>query len=133
MKRANSSPFSYKEREGRSVSAERLAEIQTEIEHTGTYRQTYDELVYGSMIGWRNHTRCVGRLYWNSLHVRDKRHLTNAHDVFEAIVEHLQHATNGGKILPMMTIFAPQEFRSCRHSYLEPSINSLCWVSSERW
>lgn len=31
-----------------------------------------------------------------------------AEDLFAALVEHLRQATNGGKICPMISIFAPQ-------------------------
>ena len=85
-----------------------LNEIQAEIERTGMYWQTSDELVYGARVAWRNSTRCIGRLHWKSLTVRDLRHLSTAEDIFEAIVEHLRLGTNGGKIRPMMSVFATQ-------------------------
>ncbi len=85
-----------------------LNEIQAEIERTGTYWQTSDELVYGARVAWRNSTRCIGRLHWKSLTVRDLRHLSTAEDIFEAIIEHLRTGTNGGKIRPVMSVFAPQ-------------------------
>ncbi len=86
----------------------RLRQIQSEIEARGYYEQTYSELAYGAKLAWRNSTRCIGRLHWSSLHVRDMRHLTTAEDVFTALIEHIQIATNGGKIRPLMTVFAPQ-------------------------
>jgi len=86
---------------------ERLTQVQTEINHTGTYWQSSDELAYGAKLAWRNSTRCIGRLYWHSLKVRDLRHLSKAEDIFEACVEHLRLATNGGHIRPMITVFAP--------------------------
>ena len=87
---------------------ERLAHIQTEIDHTGTYWQSLDEFAYGAKLAWRNSTRCIGRLQWNNLEVCDMRRISNAEDIFEACVEHLRIATNGGRIRPMITIFAPQ-------------------------
>jgi len=87
---------------------QRFIEVETELERTGTYWQTLDELVYGARVAWRNSTRCIGRLHWKSLTVRDLRHLSTAEDIFEAIVEHLRLGTNGGKIRPMMSVFAPQ-------------------------
>jgi nitric-oxide synthase len=86
----------------------RLRQIQVEIARSGYYRQTASELAYGAKLAWRNNTRCIGRLHWSSLHVRDMRHLTSAEDVFTALIEHIQIATNGGKIRPLMTVFAPQ-------------------------
>ncbi|MBA2286587.1 MAG: nitric oxide synthase oxygenase [Ktedonobacteraceae bacterium] len=87
---------------------ERLLEIQAEIEQTGMYWHSAAELMYGAQVAWRNSTRCIGRLHWKSLAVRDLRHLSSAEAIFEAIIEHVRMATNGGKIRPMMSIFAPQ-------------------------
>ena len=88
--------------------AKRFAEIQAEIEQRETYWQHTEELVYGAKVAWRNNTRCIGRLHWKTLQVRDMRHLYRAKEIFEALVEHLILATNGGKIKSMMTVFAPQ-------------------------
>jgi nitric-oxide synthase len=41
------------------------------------------------------------------LEVRDLRHLASAEEIFEACVEHIRLATNGGKITPMISVFAP--------------------------
>ncbi|HVB21592.1 MAG TPA: nitric oxide synthase oxygenase [Ktedonobacteraceae bacterium] len=87
---------------------ERLTAIQDEIKQDGTYRQTYDELLYGAKVAWRNNTRCIGRLHWQSLVVRDMRHLSTAEEIFSALVDHIRCATNGGKIRSTITIFAPQ-------------------------
>lgn len=56
---------------------------------------------------WRESVRCIGRLHWRSLRVIDARSLENADEVFEACLEHLRAATNGGRIVPTQTIFAP--------------------------
>ncbi|GAC1360725.1 MAG: nitric oxide synthase oxygenase [Ktedonobacteraceae bacterium] len=82
--------------------------VESELEQTGTYSHTYEELVYGARVAWRNTARCIGRLQWRSLHVRDLRHLRSAEEIFAALVEHMRLATNGGKIQPMISIFAPQ-------------------------
>ncbi|MDM9384580.1 nitric oxide synthase oxygenase [Chlorogloeopsis sp. ULAP01] len=87
----------------------RFAEIESEVEQTGTYWQSFDELAYGAKLAWRNSTRCVGRSYWNSLEVRDRRSLNQAEEIFEALVEHLRLCTNGGRIKSLATVFAPQE------------------------
>ncbi len=88
---------------------ERLQSIYREIDKTGTYTQTCEELVHGAKIAWRNSTRCIGRLTWKSLQVRDMRHLTYASELFEALVEHIQIATNKGKIRSVLTVFSAQE------------------------
>ena len=86
---------------------ERLTGVRAEIVRTGTYRQTYEELAYGARVAWRNNTRCIGRLHWRSLAVRDLRHLLTAEEIFAALVEHLRLGTNGGKLRSLITIFAP--------------------------
>lgn len=87
----------------------RFAEIKSEVEQTGTYWQSFDELVYGAKVAWRNSSRCVGRSYWNSLEVRDRRNLNQAEEIFEELVEHLRLSTNNGRIKSLTTVFAPQE------------------------
>jgi nitric-oxide synthase len=86
----------------------RLAQVQAAIETTGTYHHTSEELAYGARVAWRNSSRCIGRLHWRMLEVRDMRHLSMAEEVFGALVEHITLATNNGKIRPMITIFAPE-------------------------
>jgi nitric-oxide synthase len=86
---------------------ERLRLIRHEIEMTGTYRHTPDELAFGARVAWRNSSRCIGRLYWRSLQVRDRRDVTAAADVAAESVQHLREATNGGRIRPVITVFAP--------------------------
>jgi nitric-oxide synthase len=88
---------------------QRLVYIQSEVERRSTYRHTYDELTCGARVAWRNSTRCIGRLHWNTLNVRDMRHLSTPEEIFDALVKHITLATNGGKIHSMITIFAPQQ------------------------
>lgn len=88
-------------------TAARLAKIQAEIKQTGTYRQTDAELTYGARLAWRNNTRCIGRLHWQTLTVRDLRHLATAEEICLALLDHLRFATNNGKIRSTMSIFAP--------------------------
>jgi nitric-oxide synthase len=99
----------HHEHRSENTFSKRYAEIQYAIEQSGTYQHTFDELEYGARIAWRNSARCIGRLQWQSLAVRDLRHLSRAEDIFAALVEHLHLATNGGKIRTMISIFAPQE------------------------
>ncbi len=85
----------------------RLQQIRRELEATGTYRHTPDELGFGARVAWRNSSRCIGRLYWRSLRVRDRREVTAASEIAEESALHLREATNGGRIRPVITIFAP--------------------------
>jgi nitric-oxide synthase, bacterial len=85
----------------------RIWEVRREIEMSGTYWHTPAELAFGARVAWRNSSRCIGRLYWQSLRVRDRRELSAAPDIAAESVAHLREATNGGRIRPMITVFAP--------------------------
>lgn len=86
---------------------QRVREVLDEIDRTGTYEQTAEEVAFGAKVAWRNSARCIGRLYWRSLLVRDLRHLGSADDIADESFEHLRLATNGGRVRPMISIFAP--------------------------
>ncbi|MFI5607910.1 nitric oxide synthase oxygenase [Amycolatopsis sp. NPDC051903] len=86
---------------------DRLAQIKEEIAETGSYRHTQAELAYGARVAWRNSARCIGRLYWRSLRVRDCRHVRDAAGIAGECVTHLREATRQGRIRPTLTVFAP--------------------------
>ncbi|GAA3125565.1 nitric oxide synthase oxygenase [Streptosporangium carneum] len=85
----------------------RLREVRAEIARTGTYTHTPDELVFGARVAWRNSGRCIGRLYWHSLRVRDRRKVSTAEGVAVECVNHLREAVSDGRIRPTITVFAP--------------------------
>ena len=58
---------------------------------------------------WRNSTRCVGRLYWEGLALRDFRHVTTGEGMLDAIMGHIETATNGGSLRPVITVFPPRD------------------------
>lgn len=84
----------------------RIQEIKKEIFQTGTYTHTTDELEYGAKVAWRNSNRCIGRFFWDKLIVRDLRHIDSEPSFINAIEDHIETATNGGKIKPMISIFS---------------------------
>ncbi|SDB88720.1 nitric oxide synthase oxygenase [Shouchella lonarensis] len=84
---------------------QRLEEVLAQIRATGTYTHTYDELVFGAKVAWRNSNRCIGRLFWERLHVHDARHLNRMEDVVQGLYDHIAYATNGGKVIPTITVF----------------------------
>ena len=88
-------------------AGQRLSEVLEAIHITGTYRHTPAELAYACRVAWRNSSRCIGRLYWQSLRVRDRRDITSAAEVAAECVTHLREATNGGRIRPLITVLAP--------------------------
>jgi nitric-oxide synthase len=85
----------------------RLREIRREISLTGTYQHTLDELEFGARVAWRNSSRCIGRLYWKSLRVRDRRDVGTAEGIAAECAGHLRAATNHGRVRPAITVFAP--------------------------
>ncbi|WP_246469282.1 nitric oxide synthase oxygenase [Cohnella nanjingensis] len=87
----------------------RWAEVRGQIEATGTYAHTFEELEHGARMAWRNANRCIGRLFWNRLHVFDARAADTEEKVFEALTRHIAFATNGGEIRPSITIFRPAQ------------------------
>jgi len=95
----------YKELDRMSELDKRWQEVQVEIEKFGTWYQTKDELTFGARVAWRNSNRCIGRLYWKSLHVFDVRELDNESDVFQALEHHLEYAFNKGNIKSCIAIF----------------------------
>jgi hypothetical protein len=85
----------------------RWSEITHEIRATGTYTQTFEELEFGAKVAWRNAPKCIGRLSWKNLIVRDRRHVTDPDEMFAECVEHLRAATNGGNVEIVLTLFRP--------------------------
>jgi nitric-oxide synthase, bacterial len=84
----------------------RLDAVRAQIERYGIYAHTTAELTFGARVAWRNSSRCIGRLYWRSLRVRDRRHVTGAEPLAAEAFAHLLEATNGGRVRPTVTVFA---------------------------
>lgn len=87
----------------------RWQEIKEEVKATGTYTHTYEELAYGAQVAWRNASKCVGRIAWNNMVVRDCRHVTDPDEMFRELGEHVRFATNGGNLQITMTVFRPKQ------------------------
>jgi nitric-oxide synthase len=85
----------------------RLRQVRAMIGEVGTYRHTPGELAFGARVAWRNNSRCIGRLYWNSLRVLDRRTARTPELIFNHLVTHLRDSSNCGKIRPTISIFAP--------------------------
>jgi nitric-oxide synthase, bacterial len=99
----------YAENPWAGSAQERLRAVRREIDTAGTYRHTKAELTFAAQVAWRNSSRCIGRLYWRSLRVRDRRHVTSSDEIASECVAHLRAATNGGRVRPLITVFAPDE------------------------
>lgn len=86
----------------------RWSEIVHEVRATGTYTHSFAELEHGARMAWRNAPKCIGRISWRNLIVRDRRHVTDPDEMFAECRQHLAEATNGGNIEIVMTVFRPR-------------------------
>lgn len=109
MKKAEAFIRQYYEECQSDGLSQRLEEVENQLLMTGSYTQTPEELAFGAKLAWRNSNRCVGRLFWKSLKVRDRRRLATPQAIFEDLLSHLDFATNGGKIRPTISLYAPEE------------------------
>ncbi|KAI9350611.1 nitric-oxide synthase, partial [Zopfochytrium polystomum] len=95
----------------------RLLQVVEEVRKKGYYFQTPDELAYGVKLAWRNSARCIMRVQWRNIQVRDARgpdaeygrRITND-EMFDTCVRHLREAvteaSNGSKVVSShMTVF----------------------------
>ncbi|NXQ29608.1 NOS2 protein, partial [Alaudala cheleensis] len=83
----------------------RLEAVTKEIESTGTYQLSQEELSFAAKQAWRNAPRCIGRIQWSNLQVFDARDCKTAKEMFEHICHHIQYATNNGNIRSAITVF----------------------------
>ncbi len=111
--------------------AERLAQVYREIAATRTYRHTPAELTFAARVAWRNSARCIGRLYWRRLQVRDRRQVATAAAVAAESIEHLRQATNRGRIQPIITVFAPDTPAAPGPRIISPQVVSYAGYRDE--
>lgn len=86
----------------------RLRDLLEEAENhaDGHWHPTTDELLWAAKAAWRNSNRCIGRLHWRSLHLFDRREIRTTEQAYEALLEHLRFATNGGRIRSTISVFS---------------------------
>ncbi len=87
---------------------QRWQEIESQVQATGTYTHSYEELAYGAQLSWRNASKCIARIQWSNMIVRDCRQVTEPDEMFKQLEEHLRLATNGGNIQIVMSVFRPK-------------------------
>ncbi|CAJ1959816.1 unnamed protein product [Cylindrotheca closterium] len=88
---------------------DRLEQVQRDIERTGTYEHTPQELEFGCQLAWKNAARCNARQYMDKLVIRDSRYVSSAKDCFEDLVKHIKTSFNDGAIRPVMTLYRPKQ------------------------
>lgn len=96
----------------------RQRQILSELDRYGYYEHTYDELSFGAKLAWRNHSKCIGRLFWRSLDVIDCRHISNPDEMASSIATHMDKAFGDGRIRSIISIFPPVK-ADLLPSYLE--------------
>lgn len=92
---------------GEAACRKREAEVRRALRRDGWYEHTPEELAFGARAAWRNHARCIGRLHWKSLEVRDLRAVTDPDEIAGCLLDHLGDAYNGGRIRSIISVFAP--------------------------
>ncbi|MFC5467514.1 nitric oxide synthase oxygenase [Cohnella suwonensis] len=104
----------FYEETGRSASEmiHRLEYVRASVGETGTYSHTSEELTFGAKVAWRNNAKCIGRLFWDSLEVIDRRQARTEDDIAEASFAHIAFATNEGRVRPTITVFRPENHGS---------------------
>jgi nitric-oxide synthase len=94
------------------VTPARREQVRREIQKHGFYEHSPEELLWGCRFAWRHSVRCIGRLFWKQLDVRDARALTSLEAVAAECCAHVEAATNGGAVRPLVTVFSPARPRS---------------------
>lgn len=78
-----------------------------QMKNAGAVSYTSEEIDYAMKLAWRNSNKCIGRLFWKSLHTFDRRDLKMPQAIYAALIEHIDYATNGGKIRSTISVFDP--------------------------
>ncbi|XP_043560201.1 nitric oxide synthase, brain-like isoform X1 [Chiloscyllium plagiosum] len=97
--------YTTMKRAGTPAHSQRLMELQREIDMTGTYQLTPNELIFGAKLAWRNAARCVGRIQWSRLQLFDAQDCNTVEEMFTYICNHIKYSTNKGNIRSAITIF----------------------------
>ncbi|XP_038631288.1 nitric oxide synthase, brain-like [Scyliorhinus canicula] len=97
--------YTAMKRTGTPEHSQRLTEISLEVQRTGTYQLTQNELIFGAKQAWRNAARCVGRIQWSRLQLFDARDCNTVEEMFTYICNHIKYSTNKGNIRSAITIF----------------------------
>src|ERR1700744_3302122 len=97
----------HSENPGAGTLSARMQQVSSEVKAHGSYWHTPEELAFAARVAWRNSSRCIGRLYWRSLRVRDRREISAPGKIADECFRHLREATNAGRIRPAITGFAP--------------------------
>ena len=90
-----------------ALREQRTREVVRDLSRFGFYEHTPEELAFGARVAWRNHARCIARLYWKSLEVYDCRATVDPEGIAARMFNHMREAKGDGRVRSMITIFAP--------------------------
>ena len=85
--------------------SQRWSEVESSIKKNKHFKMTTEELLHAVKYAWRNATRCIGKIWWETLALRDCRHVKSVDELFKKICQHLKESTNNGKIKPTISVF----------------------------
>ncbi|MFZ9882751.1 MAG: nitric oxide synthase oxygenase, partial [Phycisphaerales bacterium] len=97
----------------------RVRQVLAELSRHGWYEHTPQELAFGARVAWRNHARCIGRLFWRSLEVIDCRTVHEPDGIATQVFAHMRAADASGGIRSLISVFPP-----VRGDRLPPHIES---------
>lgn len=81
--------------------------VVRDLQRTGSYEHSPEELAFGARVAWRNHANCIGRLWWKSLDVVDARQVVDPNEIAQGIFDQLIAAASGRNGRVSISIFAP--------------------------
>ena len=96
----------------------RWGEVRHDLLRRGHYDHTPEELTFGAKLAWRNHAGCIGRLFWDSLQVRDRRDTGAPDAIFSDLCNYLEEATGDGRVRSIISVYSPVQ-PGRRPSYVE--------------
>ncbi|MGG3573530.1 nitric oxide synthase oxygenase [Bacillus gobiensis] len=96
----------------------RIESIKMDIHSSGSYVHTKEELEHGAKMAWRNSNRCIGRLFWASLQVFDRREDRTEEEVLKSLLFHIEYATNNGRIRPVISVFNETNIKIYNHQLI---------------
>ncbi len=85
----------------------RRSEVDRALRRSGSYDHTPEELAFGARLAWRNHGRCIGRRFWESLEVFDCRGIDQPEAMAAQIARHMTTALGDGRIRSVISVFSP--------------------------
>ena len=88
--------------------SQRWSEVEFSINKFEYFELTLQELKHAVQYAWRNATKCVGKIWWETLTLRDCRYIQSVEEMFETICEHLKKSINNGRIKNTISVF-PQK------------------------